>query len=283
MLPPLVDAADTGELRIAVDRISVFGDVLDRTGCPRRPPACSASSRSRAIPTTDCGYIAQQAPGEPGLYLNDDLLVVEPVDADDQPVERGQMTDHLLVTSLHQRSLPLIRYRIDDRVTFDQVPGRYPRAINGSPTSTGAPTTSSTIARSRFTHTSSDPCSAGTSTCATTRYTRLNAVRLCRIQATTGVRRRGPRRRTASRPGPSRTCRPRRLRISRRCTRTDRRRKAAPLHRGHRSCITCTSPLDAGARGRPREMAAEEHVDEGDRQGRQRRQGEPQRELGAAA
>ena len=126
MLPRLVDAAANGQLRIAVDRISVFGDVLDRT-------AAGAAARVFGVeplesyPTTDCGYIAQQAPGEPGLYLNDDLLVVEPVDADDQPVVSGQMTDHLLVTSLHQRTLPLIRYRIDDRVTFDQVPGRYPQ------------------------------------------------------------------------------------------------------------------------------------------------------------
>jgi phenylacetate-coenzyme A ligase PaaK-like adenylate-forming protein len=125
MLPPLVDAAVNGELLIAVDRVSVFGDVLDRTAVAEAARVFGTEPLE-SYPTTDCGYIAQQAPGEPGLYLNDDLLVVEPVDADDQPVERGQMTDHLLVTSLHQRTLPLIRYRIDDRVTFDQVPGRYP-------------------------------------------------------------------------------------------------------------------------------------------------------------
>lgn len=124
MLPALADVARRGELRIQLHSISVFGDVLD-------PKAAAGAAEVFGVaplesyPTTDVGYIAQQAPGERGLYVNDDLLIVEPVDAADRPVPHGEMTDHLLVTSLHQRTLPLIRYRIDDRVLFDPTPGRF--------------------------------------------------------------------------------------------------------------------------------------------------------------
>jgi phenylacetate-CoA ligase len=124
MLPSLLDAADRDELNIRPARLAVFGDVLD--------PRCHDRARSvfgvdlvEGYPTTDVGYIAQQAAGEAGLYVNDDLMIVEVVDEFDRPVAPGEPSDHLLVTSLHQRTLPLIRYRIDDRVTMASEPGRF--------------------------------------------------------------------------------------------------------------------------------------------------------------
>ena len=131
-LPILVEAAHRGALRVDVDRISVGGDVLDPA------VATTAADTFDAVvlegyPTTDVGHIAQQAPGEDGLYINDDLLIVEPVDDHERPVKPGEWSHHLLVTSLHHRTLPLIRYRIDDRVRLDPEPGeRHPafRRIN---------------------------------------------------------------------------------------------------------------------------------------------------------
>lgn len=124
LLPMLVEERRRGRLRVTVDRISVFGDVLD-------PDAAAAAAEVfgcapvEGYPTTDVGYVAQQVPGEPGLYLNEDLLLVELVDHAEQPVLPGVAADHLLVTSLHQRTTPLIRYRIDDRVVVDPEPGHY--------------------------------------------------------------------------------------------------------------------------------------------------------------
>jgi len=124
ILPALVRAAADGSLRIDVERISVGGDSLD-------PAAADAAEEvfgvrpTETYPTTDLGYIAQQVPGERSMMVNDDLLIVEPVDEREQPVPPGELSHHLLVTSLHQRTLPLIRYRIDDRVRFDREPGRY--------------------------------------------------------------------------------------------------------------------------------------------------------------
>jgi phenylacetate-coenzyme A ligase PaaK-like adenylate-forming protein len=124
MLGPLADAARNGSLQLKLDRIGVGGDVLDRATAERAKEAFGVEPLE-GYPTTDVGAIAQQAPGESGLYVNDDMLIVEAVDADERPVMPGVLSDHLLVTSLHQRTLPMIRYRVDDRVLFDATAGRY--------------------------------------------------------------------------------------------------------------------------------------------------------------
>jgi phenylacetate-coenzyme A ligase PaaK-like adenylate-forming protein len=124
LLPALVEEAHQGRLRVAVERVSVFGDVLD-TDAAAAAAEVFGCEPVEGYPTTDVGYVAQQAPGEPGLYLNEDLLLVETVDRAERPVPPGVAADHLLVTSLHQRTMPLIRYRIDDRVVVDPEPGRY--------------------------------------------------------------------------------------------------------------------------------------------------------------
>lgn len=125
MLPAIVAAARDGSLKISVDHITLGSDTVD--------PAAVAEAEAvfgvrplEGYPTTDVGTIAHQMPGEPGLYVNEDLMIIEPVDEADRPVPPGTSSHHLLVTSLHQRTLPLIRYRIDDRVLIDPEPGRYP-------------------------------------------------------------------------------------------------------------------------------------------------------------
>ena len=125
MLGPLVDEVAAGRLRVKLDRISLGGDVLDPATAERARQVFGIEPLE-GYPTTDLGYIAHQTPGEPGLNVNDDLLIVEAVDGDESPVPPGVLSDHLLVTSLYRHSLPLIRYRLDDRVMFDPAPGRYP-------------------------------------------------------------------------------------------------------------------------------------------------------------
>lgn len=125
LLPLLTEEARHGRLHTSFERINVFGDVLDRAAAMEALEVFGVEP-TEGYPTTDVGYIAQQAPGESGLYLNEDLLLVETVDENDRPVPPGSIADHLLVTSLHQRTTPLIRYRIEDRVIVDPEPGRYP-------------------------------------------------------------------------------------------------------------------------------------------------------------
>jgi phenylacetate-CoA ligase len=125
MLPTLVDAAATGMLRISPRRIAAGADPLD----PRALDAAEAVFGTRPVEsyaTTDVGMVADQPPREEGLIVHDDLMIVEAVDEDDRAVPAGELSHHILVTSLHQRTVPMIRYRIDDRIRIAPPTGRYP-------------------------------------------------------------------------------------------------------------------------------------------------------------
>lgn len=50
------------------------------------------------------------------LHLNDDWLIVEPVDRENNPVPDGVLADKLLLTNLANYTQPLIRYEVTDRV-----------------------------------------------------------------------------------------------------------------------------------------------------------------------
>jgi len=125
MLPVLAEAAATGALRISPHRLAVGSDAVD----PRALDTAEKVFGVRPIetyPTTDVGYVATQPPAEAGMVVNDDLMIIEPVDQHNRPVEPGELSHHLLVTSLHQRTIPMIRYRIDDRVRIGPPSDRYP-------------------------------------------------------------------------------------------------------------------------------------------------------------
>jgi phenylacetate-coenzyme A ligase PaaK-like adenylate-forming protein len=51
-------------------------------------------------------------------HLSDDLVIVEPVDADGRPVAPGERSAKIYLTNLFNRALPLIRYEITDEVTI---------------------------------------------------------------------------------------------------------------------------------------------------------------------
>jgi acyl-CoA synthetase (AMP-forming)/AMP-acid ligase II len=74
---------------------------------------------------TEVGWIAQgvgHGCGRLGvLTVADDACIVEPVDAHDRPVPAGEWADAVLVTGLLNTALPIVRYRIEDRVRL--VPG----------------------------------------------------------------------------------------------------------------------------------------------------------------
>jgi phenylacetate-CoA ligase len=126
MLPALVEAAAAGALRISPRRITAGADAVN----PRALDAAEVWFGTRPVQsyaTTDVGMVADQAPAEHTLIVHDDLMIVEPVDEDDRPVPPGELSHHVLVTSLHQRTMPMIRYRIDDRIRLAPPTGqRYP-------------------------------------------------------------------------------------------------------------------------------------------------------------
>ncbi len=56
------------------------------------------------------------------LHVNDDWVILEPVDAQLRPVPPGEVSHTTLLTNLANRTQPLLRYRLDDRVRV--LPGR---------------------------------------------------------------------------------------------------------------------------------------------------------------
>ena len=61
--------------------------------------------------TTGCSCLVG-----PGMHLTDDLLLIEPVDGDRNPVAPGELSTKILLTNLYNPTMPLIRYEITDQV-----------------------------------------------------------------------------------------------------------------------------------------------------------------------
>jgi phenylacetate-coenzyme A ligase PaaK-like adenylate-forming protein len=72
--------------------------------------------------STEFPYIAWECDAHEGLHVNADTLILESVDADDRPVPPGRLGAKVLVTSLSNRVLPLIRYEMSDQVAYMSEP-----------------------------------------------------------------------------------------------------------------------------------------------------------------
>jgi phenylacetate-CoA ligase len=91
-------------------------DIEEAFGCPL----------SNLYAATEVGIIARSYPGLPGLHLNEDIAVYEPVDADNQPVHPGTRARKMLVTNVINHVLPLIRYELTDEITMLDEPNPGP-------------------------------------------------------------------------------------------------------------------------------------------------------------
>ncbi|KTD70074.1 coenzyme F390 synthetase [Legionella steelei] len=52
------------------------------------------------------------------MHLNDDLCIIEPLDAQNRPVDTGVMATKVYITNLYNYTLPLIRYENADEILF---------------------------------------------------------------------------------------------------------------------------------------------------------------------
>lgn len=66
--------------------------------------------------TTDCGGIGAECNKHMGMHILEDLIIVEVVDRNNNPVPNGTYGDKVLVTVLGSRTQPLIRYELDDSI-----------------------------------------------------------------------------------------------------------------------------------------------------------------------
>ena len=116
MLAVLVDEARAGRLRITPRRIVATSE-------PLLPEVRSAAESEFGAPvanvwgTSEGGVMAVGCWQGTGMHLNEDLVIVEPVDADNNPVAPGETSAKVLLTTLFNPVTPLIRYELTDQVT----------------------------------------------------------------------------------------------------------------------------------------------------------------------
>lgn len=75
---------------------------------------------SNLYAASECGCIAASCETNEGLHVSEDLLIVESVDDAGIPVPDGTLGARTLVTVLANRTLPLIRYEISDRIALQR-------------------------------------------------------------------------------------------------------------------------------------------------------------------
>jgi phenylacetate-CoA ligase len=114
-LVELVEAARSGALRIAPRAIVTGGE-------PLLPELRAAAQATFGVPILNWWLCSEGGPmgigcgHGPGLHLSDDLLIIEPVDRDNRPVPVGERSSKVLLTSLYNPALPLIRYELTDEI-----------------------------------------------------------------------------------------------------------------------------------------------------------------------
>ncbi|WP_414732747.1 phenylacetate--CoA ligase family protein [Acetobacterium carbinolicum] len=120
ILELLIDEQKNGRLKIAPVIIMTGGEYLsDRLrgdleaafGCPVQT----------SYSCTEGGTIACECP-EKHFHINDDWIIVEPVDHQNQPVPDGVQSDKILITNLYNYTQPFIRYEVTDRVVMHHEP-----------------------------------------------------------------------------------------------------------------------------------------------------------------
>ena len=109
-----------GNLRLKLKEVITGGETLaPKTreyietvfGCKMRSMYASTEASGIAL---DCDY------GH--LHLHNENLIVELVDENNHPVSVGEKSHKILITSLYERTVPLIRYEVSDKVTVHNTP-----------------------------------------------------------------------------------------------------------------------------------------------------------------
>jgi phenylacetate-coenzyme A ligase PaaK-like adenylate-forming protein len=117
MLATLAAEARAGRLIISPRRIIAVAEAL-------LPEIRDAAMDAWGAPianswgTSEGGVVARGCYRDTGMHLSDDLLLVEPVDENNEAVPCGVESAKVYLTNLFNPLLPLIRYEISDQVMF---------------------------------------------------------------------------------------------------------------------------------------------------------------------
>jgi phenylacetate-CoA ligase len=115
MIAELADAQAAGRLAIEPLSISPSSEQLTKELASRITEGFGVAPSSGFGTSEGCqGYAP---PGSDEFTFASDCVIMEFVDERERPVPVGTTADHVLITNLFNRLQPLIRYRLDDRMT----------------------------------------------------------------------------------------------------------------------------------------------------------------------
>jgi phenylacetate-coenzyme A ligase PaaK-like adenylate-forming protein len=112
--------AMAGRLTVTPTWVAVAGEIVT-------PPVREAIRAAWGIEASEFWGVSEGTYAFPcgvgeGFHIADDLVILEPVDADGHAVPYGQPSERLLLTNLFNLDQPLIRYDLADAVTISDEP-----------------------------------------------------------------------------------------------------------------------------------------------------------------
>ena len=114
VLELLIEEQLSGQLHIHPVLIMTGGEYLSEDLRKRLSEAFNCYVQT-SYSCTECGTIGYEC-SEHHFHINEDWIIVEPVDKENNPVTDGELSDKILVTNLFNYTQPFIRYEITDRV-----------------------------------------------------------------------------------------------------------------------------------------------------------------------
>ena len=120
----LIEKQKSGELHISPVLIMTGGEFLSDALRDALSEAFGCYVQT-SYSCTEGGAIACECT-EKHFHINDDWVIVEPVDKDNRPVPAGVQADKILLTNLFNFTQPFIRYEVTDRIVaaLDAATGR---------------------------------------------------------------------------------------------------------------------------------------------------------------
>ena len=116
VLELLIDEQKSGRLHIKPVIIMTGGEYLSDTLREKLSETFQCYVQTN-YSCTEGGTIACEC-SERHFHINDDWVVVEPVDKDNKPVPDGVQSNKILLTNLYNYTQPFIRYEVTDRVVM---------------------------------------------------------------------------------------------------------------------------------------------------------------------
>lgn len=123
----LAQMQQAGALHLRLQEVWLGGEQLS-PGQRRQIETAFACTLRNSYGASECYSIAWEC-AHGALHVNDDWVILEAVDAQMRPLPAGALSHTTLLTNLANRTQPLIRYRLDDRIRVLPAPCRCGNAF----------------------------------------------------------------------------------------------------------------------------------------------------------